>query len=134
MHAVQGATHPQEAQVSAGAALDEPTRRRLYDHVVRRPGPVSRDDAAAELGLARTTVASHLDRLVDEGLLDVVFGRRSGRTGPGAGRPAKLCRRSGCEVAVCCPSGTTPWPGSYSRPRCEENQPQRTYAIFSRLA
>lgn len=89
--------------MSAVAALDEPTRRRLYDHVVRRPGPVSRDDAAAELGLARTTAAFHLDRLVDEGLLEVVFERRSGRTGPGAGRPAKLYRRSGCEVAVSLP-------------------------------
>jgi predicted ArsR family transcriptional regulator len=96
-------THQQEAQVAAVAALDEPTRRRLYDHVVRMPGPVSRDDAAAELGLARTTVAFHLDRLVAEGLLDVVFERRTGRTGPGAGRPAKLYRRSGCEVAVSLP-------------------------------
>jgi predicted ArsR family transcriptional regulator len=96
-------THPQQAQVSAVAALDEPTRRRLYDHVVRNAGPVSRDHAAEELGLARTTVAFHLDRLVDEGLLDVVFERRTGRTGPGAGRPAKLYRRSGCEVAVSLP-------------------------------
>ncbi|MDT7707570.1 MAG: hypothetical protein QOG20_3177 [Pseudonocardiales bacterium] len=92
-----------EAQVSAVAALDEPTRRRAYDHVVRQAGPVSRDDAAAELGLPRTTVAFHLDRLVDEGLLDVVFERRTGRTGPGAGRPAKLYRRSGCEVSVSLP-------------------------------
>lgn len=93
----------QEAQVSALAALDEPTRRRLYDHVVRQPAPVSRDDAAAALGVPRATVAFHLDRLVDEGLLDVGFERRTGRTGPGAGRPAKLYRRSACEVAVSVP-------------------------------
>jgi predicted ArsR family transcriptional regulator len=96
-------TRDREARVSAVAALDEPTRRRLYDHVVRRSGPVSRDDAAAELGLARTTAAFHLDRLVEEGLLDVVFERRTGRTGPGAGRPAKLYRRSVGEVAVSLP-------------------------------
>ena len=93
----------QEKQVSALAALDEPTRRRLYDHVVRQPGPVSRDEAAGALGVPRATVAFHLDRLVDEGLLDVVFERRTGRTGPGAGRPAKLYRRSACEVAVSLP-------------------------------
>jgi predicted ArsR family transcriptional regulator len=91
------------AQVSAVAALDEPTRRRLYDHVVREPDPVSRDEAAAALELPRTTAAFHLDRLVDEGLLDVVYARRSGRTGPGAGRPAKLYRRSACDVAVSLP-------------------------------
>src|SRR5438128_912017 len=39
--------------VSAVAALGEPTRRRLYDHVVRQSAAVSRDDAAAALGLAR---------------------------------------------------------------------------------
>jgi predicted ArsR family transcriptional regulator len=93
----------QEKQVAALAALDEPTRRRLYDHVARQPGPVSRDEAAAALGVPRATVAFHLDRLVDEGLLDVVFERRTGRTGPGAGRPAKLYRRSACEVAVSLP-------------------------------
>ncbi|MEV5440551.1 helix-turn-helix domain-containing protein [Streptomyces sp. NPDC052682] len=98
--------HPKEAphsDVSAVAALDEPTRRRLYDHVVRQPGPVSRDEAAAALGLARQTAAFHLDRLADESLLDVVYERRSGRTGPGAGRPAKLYKRSAKQVAVLLP-------------------------------
>jgi len=92
-----------DADVSAVAALDEPTRRRLYDHVVRQPGPVSRDDAAAALGLARQTAAFHLDRLADESLLDVVYERRSGRAGPGAGRPAKLYRRSTKQIAVSLP-------------------------------
>lgn len=89
--------------VAAVAALDEPTRRRLYDHVVRQPGPVSRDEAAQALGLARQTAAFHLDRLADAALLDVVYERRSGRTGPGAGRPAKLYRRSARQVAVSLP-------------------------------
>jgi predicted ArsR family transcriptional regulator len=92
-----------EAQISAVAALDEPTRRQLYDYVVHQPDPVSRDDAAAACDLPRTTAAFHLDRLVDEKLLDVVYQRRSGRTGPGAGRPAKLYRRSDQHVAVSLP-------------------------------
>ncbi|MFJ8584321.1 helix-turn-helix transcriptional regulator [Streptomyces sp. NPDC093595] len=92
-----------DADVSAIAALDEPTRRRLYDHVVRQQGPVSRDEAAAALGLARQTAAFHLDRLAGEALLDVVYERRSGRSGPGAGRPAKLYRRSAKQVAVSLP-------------------------------
>ncbi|MGX1479832.1 UNVERIFIED_CONTAM: putative ArsR family transcriptional regulator [Streptomyces canus] len=92
-----------DADVSAIAALDEPTRRRLYDHVVRQPGPVGRDEAAAALGLARQTAAFHLDRLADESLLDVVYERRSGRAGPGAGRPAKLYRRSAKQIEVSLP-------------------------------
>src|SRR4051794_14547108 len=83
------------AQVAAVAALAEPTRRRLYEYVVRRPHPVSRDDVAGALGVPRPTAAFHLDRLVSDGLLDVHYERRTGRTGPGAGRPAKLYRRSG---------------------------------------
>lgn len=92
-----------EAQISAVAALDEPTRRQLYEYVVRQPEPVSRDEAAAAVGLPRTTAAFHLDRLVEEDLLDVSYQRRNGRTGPGAGRPAKLYRRSPHQVAVSLP-------------------------------
>ncbi|MFF9864667.1 helix-turn-helix transcriptional regulator [Streptomyces sp. NPDC013953] len=103
MEFVDAPKEARDADVSAIAALDEPTRRRLYDHVVRRQEPVSRDDAAAALGLARQTAAFHLDRLADESLLDVVYERRSGRSGPGAGRPAKHYRRSAKQVAVSLP-------------------------------
>ncbi|MEV8379060.1 helix-turn-helix domain-containing protein [Kribbella sp. NPDC056861] len=92
-----------EASIQAVAALDEPTRRRLYDHVVAEPSPVSREQAAEVVGIPRTTAAFHLDRLVGEGLLAVVFERRTGRTGPGAGRPAKLYRRSDHDIGVSLP-------------------------------
>jgi predicted ArsR family transcriptional regulator len=85
------------------AALAEPTRRRLYDHVVRQPDPVGRDEAAAAVGVPRATAAFHLDRLADDGLLDVVRQRRTGRTGPGAGRPAKLYKRAATSVGVSLP-------------------------------
>ncbi|WP_196440657.1 metalloregulator ArsR/SmtB family transcription factor [Planomonospora sp. ID67723] len=90
-------------RIAAVAALDEPTRRQVYDHVAGRPEPSSRDEVAEALGLPRTTAAFHLERLAGQGLLDVVFERRTGRTGPGAGRPAKLYRRSACDVAVSLP-------------------------------
>jgi predicted ArsR family transcriptional regulator len=94
----------QETQaLAAVAALDEPTRRRLYEYVVRRPEPVSRDDVAAALGVPRATVAFHLDRLVEEQLLAVGHERRTGRSGPGAGRPAKLYRRSDRQVSISLP-------------------------------
>lgn len=93
----------QVAGLSAAASLDEPTRRSLYEFVVRQQHAVSRDEAAAAVGAPRSTVAFHLDRLVEAGLLDVLHERRSGRRGPGAGRPAKLYRRAACDVNVSLP-------------------------------
>src|SRR3954452_23641091 len=95
--------HDRAAHMAAVAALAEPTRRRLYDHVVRQAGPVSRDEAAAATDVPRATVAFHLDRLVDEGLLDVVFERRAGPAGPGGGRPCQGSRRAECDVEVSLP-------------------------------
>jgi predicted ArsR family transcriptional regulator len=89
--------------VAAVAALDEPNRRKLYDFVVRQTAPISKDEASAAIGLPRTTAGFHLDKLVEMGLLDVIHERRSGRTGPGAGRPAKLYRRSGEQIEVSLP-------------------------------
>lgn len=77
------------------AALAEPVRRDLYFHVAAQPGPVSRDQASEGVGVARHTAKFHLDKLVEEGLLDPDFKRMSGRQGRGAGRPAKLYRLAG---------------------------------------
>jgi predicted ArsR family transcriptional regulator len=76
------------------ASLADPTRRAVYEFVVNAPSPVSRDDAASGLGVPRHVAAYHLDRLVADGLLSFESRRLSGRTGPGAGRPAKLYSRS----------------------------------------
>ena len=54
------------------------------------PAPVSADDAAASLGVHRSVARSRLERLLHAGLLETTFERRSGRSGPGSGRPAKL--------------------------------------------
>lgn len=92
-----------DADVAAIAALEEPTRRRTYDVVAASSEPLSRDQVAAILKLPRTTAAFHLERLAAEGLLDVTHGRRSGRTGPGSGRPAKLYQRSARHIGVSIP-------------------------------
>jgi predicted ArsR family transcriptional regulator len=91
------------SQVEGVGALAEPARRALYLYVVAQPESVSRDQAAAGTGLARHTAKFHLDKLVDEGLLDTEFRRLTGRQGPGAGRPSKLYRRSRRQVAVTLP-------------------------------
>lgn len=92
-----------ERQIAGLAALDEPVRRSLYFHVVWRQRDVSRDEAARAVGVSRTLAGFHLDRLADEGLLETSFRRLSGRSGPGAGRPAKLYRRSARQLSVTIP-------------------------------
>jgi predicted ArsR family transcriptional regulator len=91
------------ADVQAVALLDEPVRRRLFEAVTRGGRAVSRDDAAAAVGVSRALAAFHLDRLVAGGLLAAEYRRLSGRAGPGAGRPAKLYRRAPRDVAVSIP-------------------------------
>ncbi len=83
--------------------LVDPVRRSLYRFVAGASDLVSRDEAAAAAGVSRSLAAYHLDRLADDGLLEVTFQRRSGRSGPGAGRPAKLYRRAPGEVSVSVP-------------------------------
>lgn len=90
-------------QVAGVGALAEPARRALYLYVAAQPDAVSREQAATAVDLPLHSVKFHLDRLVDEGLLDVEFRRLSGRTGPGAGRPSKLYRRSPRQISVSLP-------------------------------
>jgi len=88
------------SQISAVAALNEPVRRALYSYILEKPEAVGREEAAQAVGISRVLAAFHLDKLVEEGLLEVEYRRLSGRSGPGAGRPAKLYRPSGRQVQV----------------------------------
>src|SRR3954462_8431770 len=90
--------------ISSVAALGDRLRRALYRFVVGQPAPGNRDQAAEALGIARHTAKFHLDRLVADGLLEVEFARPPGRTGPGAGRPAKYFRRAAGELSVSLPA------------------------------
>ena len=83
--------------------LADPLRRRLYRYVVGQLTPVSREQAAKAVDLPLHTAKFHLDRLVKARLLETEFRRLSGRTGPGAGRPAKLYRRASRQVSVSLP-------------------------------
>jgi predicted ArsR family transcriptional regulator len=85
------------------AALDNPVRAALYDHIVELDDWLSRDDAAEHVDAPRSVAAFHLDKLVEAGLVETRFVRTSGRTGPGAGRPSKLYRRSELETSVSIP-------------------------------
>jgi predicted ArsR family transcriptional regulator len=92
------------SDIEAIGLLQDPVRRRLYDYAAGQDHEVSRHEAAEAAGVKRTLAAFHLDKLAEAGLLDVVFRRVSGRTGPGAGRPAKLYRRTVAEREVSLPA------------------------------
>ena len=92
--------HP---DLEAVASLSDPTRRGLYQLVAQAKGLVSRDQAADAAGVSRQVAAYHLDRLVEDGLLEVEFRRLNGRVGPGAGRTSKLYRRISREYLVSLP-------------------------------
>src|SRR5690349_12530776 len=93
-----------DAGLAALGALTDGVRRAAYRAVLAAgPGPVGRDEVAEALGVGRTLAAFHLDKLVAAGLLEVSYARRSGKTGPGAGRPAKLYQVAAAEHAVSVP-------------------------------
>src|SRR2546426_511642 len=102
-----------DAQIEGLAALSDPTRRRLYFFVASRPEGAGREEAAEAVGITRALAAFHLDRLVKGDLLVAEYRRLTGRSGPGAGRPAKIYRRSPRELAV--------------------SLPQRNYELLARL-
>src|SRR5260221_11753677 len=94
----------EEQRVALVSGLDDPVRRRLYDYVSASGEPVGREEAAAATGIGRPLAAYHLDRLVSLGLPTPDYRRPSGRTRPGAGRPATGSVRSGSEVTVRVPA------------------------------
>ncbi len=84
--------------------LADPVRRRCFRAVLASPEPLGKDEVARAAGIGRSLAAYHLDRLADAGLLSCSFARRTGRSGPGAGRPAKLYARAREELRVQVPA------------------------------
>jgi predicted ArsR family transcriptional regulator len=80
-----------DQQLTGLAGLGDPIRRALYRHVADRGVPVSRDEAAHTAGISRPLAAYHLDKLVDDGLLE-------------AGRPAKHYVRADTQIELSLPA------------------------------
>lgn len=93
-----------DRQIAAVASLHDSTRRRLYRYVAERRDDVGRDEAARALRISRALAAFHLDKLVAQGLLEASYRRLTARRGPGAGRPAKLYRRSSRQISLALPA------------------------------
>jgi predicted ArsR family transcriptional regulator len=90
-------------QIQSLSLLNDPVRRSLFLLTRFHAEPVSRDQAAAELNISRWLAAFHLDKLAEAGLVKVSYRRTSGRTGPGAGRPAKFYAPTNKRLAVAVP-------------------------------
>jgi predicted ArsR family transcriptional regulator len=71
------------------ASLGDPTRRGIYLAVRQSPDPVTSSQVAELFSIHPNVARHHLDRLAEDGYLRITHERRSGRSGPGAGRPAK---------------------------------------------
>jgi predicted ArsR family transcriptional regulator len=88
--------------MAAIALLADQLRQRLYRFVAAQPGPVTRDQAAAAVGISRKLAAFHLDKLTAAGLLETATPDPASRR-PGPGRAPKAYRPAAAEVAVSVP-------------------------------
>jgi predicted ArsR family transcriptional regulator len=86
----------------ATAALVDPVRRRLYEHVRSQRQPVTRDEAAHAAGVSRGLAAFHLEKLVNVGLLTARYATPPRRP-RGPGRSPKVYEPSGAEVSLTIP-------------------------------
>ena len=71
------------------AAVGDPELRDALLYARGQARPVTADELASAKGVHRNVARSRLERLVDAGLLAPAYERRTGKSGPGAGRPAK---------------------------------------------
>jgi predicted ArsR family transcriptional regulator len=90
-----------EPTISAVAALDDDLRRGMYEFIRTARRPVTRDEAAAVVGISRKLAAFHLDKLVDTGLLRAHFTPAEGRRR--VGRAPKVYEATDAEVRVSIP-------------------------------
>lgn len=88
--------------IRAVAILDDPQRARLYRFVRSAHAPITRKDAADEVGISRKLAAFHLDRLVDAGLLSVSYDRPAAAA-TRIGRAPKRYRVSDIDVQISVP-------------------------------
>jgi predicted ArsR family transcriptional regulator len=71
------------------AAVGDPELRETLLYARGQARPVTADELAGAKGVHRNVARSRLERLVEAGLLASGYERRTGKAGPGAGRPAK---------------------------------------------
>ena len=95
-------TDPGRQQLAAIALLADELRQRLYRFVAAQPSPVTRDQAAAAVGISRKLAAFHLDKLTAAGLLQATAPDPASRR-PGPGRAPKAYQPTATELAISIP-------------------------------
>jgi predicted ArsR family transcriptional regulator len=86
------------------STLGDPTRRSIYLMVRQSAEPMTAAHIAAAFDIHANVARHHLDRLADEGYLEVTRRRPEGQNGPGAGRPAKCYKSTDKEIELQFPS------------------------------
>jgi predicted ArsR family transcriptional regulator len=110
-------------ELTAISLLVDPVRWRLYDYLRSSGAAVGRDEAASAANISRGLAAFHLDRMAEASLLEVEYRRLSGRSGRGAGRPAKLYRVATRHFAVSLPATRYSLAGRILATAIEERRP-----------
>jgi len=82
------------------SSLGDATRRGIYISVREAPEAVTASQIAELFEIHTNVARHHLDKLVADGYLQVTHRRRTGKRGPGAGRPAKHYEPTTKEVSV----------------------------------
>jgi predicted ArsR family transcriptional regulator len=86
--------------ISVVATLEDELRRGMYAFIRRAGRPVTRDEAAAVVGISRKLAAFHLDKLVRAGLLTAGYAAVGGRR---VGRAPKVYEPSGLDIRISIP-------------------------------
>ncbi|MFI7677253.1 helix-turn-helix transcriptional regulator [Actinophytocola sp. NPDC049390] len=87
--------------IRAVAALDDDLRRGMYAFIRAARRPVTRDEAAAAVGISRKLAAFHLDKLVDAGVLQADYRQVAGMRR--VGRAPKVYRPADTDISVSIP-------------------------------
>ena len=82
------------------AALGDPTRRGIYLAVRQSAEPVTSGHIAELFAIHPNVARHHLDKLAEEGYVRITHQRRNGRSGPGAGRPAKCYEATSKSISI----------------------------------
>lgn len=80
------------------SSLGDPTRRAIYIAVRESPDPLTTSKVATVFDIHPNVARHHLDKLAEDGYLQVSHERKT--RGPGAGRPAKTYEATSKEVSV----------------------------------
>ena len=81
-------------------SLGDATRRGIYISIREAADPVTASETSELFDIHPNVARHHLDRLVTGGYLQVTRKRPNGRSGPGAGRPAKYYEATQKQVQV----------------------------------